>query len=186
MNLPVLTCNQCGASLEVSAEAESVTCSSCSAQLQVHRSGDAAYTEVLDTQQEQTDQVVDDVETMKLRLDLGELDREWMERHVGESGSLPVAGMTVFGVVGFGIAGLLSLGAGVAIVTRRPEWAGLFLLLGGFLTIGSVVELQRISRRNQAYSQAKQNYEAKRRAILREIDAVKGTANQANGNHRSG
>ena len=85
MKILALTCNHCGAPLEVPAKTRFLTCTFCSSQLEVHRSGNAAYTEVLKALQEQAEQVADDVETLKLKRDLDELDRKWIEerkRHV--------------------------------------------------------------------------------------------------------
>ena len=78
MQLLSLTCNHCGAPLEVPGEARFVTCTHCSSRLAVQRSGGAAYTEVLEVLDQRTEQIADDVEKLKLENRLERLDREWM------------------------------------------------------------------------------------------------------------
>ena len=122
--------------------------------------------------------VADDMETMKLRLDLGELDREWMEEKERHG---PADGLTVLGRVGLGVAGVLILGSGVVIATRatwgEAAWAALFIPLGIFYTGSSVLELRRIFQSNEAYNRAKENYETRRQELLRKFEAAEATAN---------
>ncbi|MCA9217740.1 MAG: hypothetical protein KDB27_31945 [Planctomycetales bacterium] len=68
-----VSCNQCGESLEVSANSRFVTCSSCRSQLEIHRTETAWFTEAIDrgTHGPSTDRVNRDVER---------LDREWQSK----------------------------------------------------------------------------------------------------------
>ena len=72
MKLLALNCNRCGAPLEVPQKAKFITCTFCQTQLSIQRSGGAAYTEALEELGERTEQLVDDVEVLKLQ---GELNR---------------------------------------------------------------------------------------------------------------
>jgi hypothetical protein len=73
-----LTCEHCGAPLEVPEKARFVTCTYCSARLEVLHSGNAVYTHVLEALQQRTEQIAEDVRTLKLQSRLDQLDREWM------------------------------------------------------------------------------------------------------------
>ncbi len=78
MRVLSVTCNHCGAPLEVPKKAKFVTCSFCSSRLAVHHSGNAVYTEVLESIEQKTAEIAEDVETIKHQNDLERLDREWM------------------------------------------------------------------------------------------------------------
>jgi DNA-directed RNA polymerase subunit RPC12/RpoP len=124
MRLVSLTCNQCGAPLEVPEKVQFVTCAYCSARLTIHHSGNAVYSESLDEIEKRTAEIADDLETIKLQNELESLDRQWMldrERYKvkGEDGHYSVpgqAGSIVAMVVaaGFGLfwtVGAASMGA---------------------------------------------------------------------------
>ncbi len=57
MRLLSLTCNHCGAPLEVPAKTRFLTCNYCSSRLEVHRSGSAVHTEVLEAIEERTKKI---------------------------------------------------------------------------------------------------------------------------------
>ncbi|HET6249931.1 MAG TPA: hypothetical protein VFE47_19735 [Tepidisphaeraceae bacterium] len=73
-----ITCDHCGAPLEVPPGTRFVTCRYCNSRLEIHQNGGAAYTEVLEAIDERTQHIAEDVETIKLQNQLNQLDREWM------------------------------------------------------------------------------------------------------------
>ncbi len=77
MKLLALTCNNCGAPIEVPEETKFFTCSHCESRLAVHRSGNAVYTDVLDALQQRAIQIATDMEVLKVQDKLGRLDRQW-------------------------------------------------------------------------------------------------------------
>src|SRR5687767_5937367 len=78
-----VSCNHCGAPLQVPAGTRYVTCTYCGARLEVHRSGNAAYTEVLEALQQKTTQIAGDVEAIRVQNEIERLDREWMMEREG-------------------------------------------------------------------------------------------------------
>jgi hypothetical protein len=166
MKILTLTCNQCGAPLEVPAKTRFLTCTFCSSQLEVHRSGNAAYTEVLEAVQKRTEEVADDVETIELKLELEKLDREWKEerkRHLFQN-SVPTkgtaAGLAVFGVV----IGIACIGVGVA----GAGWEAIFMGLGMF--VGLAIMAAICHAKAERYNSAKQRFEDQRRELLQKIE----------------
>jgi hypothetical protein len=59
-----LSCNKCGAPLEVPAGTNFLTCSYCKSRLAIHTSGSAFYTEVLEQIDQKTTQILDKVDTL--------------------------------------------------------------------------------------------------------------------------
>ena len=169
MQLLSLTCNHCGAPLEVPEGAKFVTCTHCSSRLAVQRSGGAAYTRVLESLEQRTEQIADDVETLKLQSELDRLDREWMlerdqymvqdkhgRRHFpSKAGSI----LFMFVVIGFVILWM-------AIARSEPVF--LFGLL--FIAVAVVLFFVRMQKADQ-YQRHRRQYERRRGQILREIDS---------------
>jgi hypothetical protein len=75
-----VTYNKCGGALDIPAAARFVTCTYCGSRLEVHRSGGAAYTEVLDAIEQRTERIAEDVGHIRFQNELEQLDREWMMR----------------------------------------------------------------------------------------------------------
>src|SRR3954464_7478038 len=75
-----VACNKCGASLPVTAGTRFVTCAYCGSQLEIPRSGSAVYTEVLQSIDQRTQRIEQDVEQIKRQNELEQLDRDWMMR----------------------------------------------------------------------------------------------------------
>ena len=59
-----LTCNSCGAPLEVPSSANYVTCNHCSTQLTIRRQENVTFTESLERLAERTDQLTEQVENL--------------------------------------------------------------------------------------------------------------------------
>src|SRR4051812_45225470 len=75
-----VSCNHCGAPLEVSGTTNFLTCGYCGARLEVKRSGGAVYSEVLAAIDSRTQRIEQDVDTIKRQNEVERLDREWMMR----------------------------------------------------------------------------------------------------------
>lgn len=172
MTTLALTCNQCGASLEVPEETRFLTCTACSSQLEVHRSGSTAYTEVLEA-----------VEPVKVELELEKLDREWMEEIEKHHSSIPrlnrrqfvgwiamVAGM----VLAFVGVWLHSLGDDVRLERLLHPWPWVCIALGVFGVIGWAVFVLATGsdrRRIGMYNLAEQSFLYRRQQLLQNLAA---------------
>jgi hypothetical protein len=77
MELESLTCNNCGASLQVPHAANFVTCASCGSQLAVKRTESVAYTEVLTRLDKRTTQMETELRRLKLDSELDRIDDDW-------------------------------------------------------------------------------------------------------------
>jgi hypothetical protein len=174
-----LTCNQCGAPLEVPAKTRSLTCTFCASQLEVHRSGGAAYTEVLKPLQQRTDQVAEDMETVKLTLELEKLDRRWMQKRkslVLQNGQVPTKDRALFALWIPAIIGIvgISVALGIAITSADDTALSTGIPVFIFWGIGPIVlgvSLHAfLSQKAEAYKLAKQRYDRRRRELLQDYD----------------
>lgn len=171
MQLLSLTCNHCGAPLEVSENAKFVTCTHCASRLAVQRSGGAAYTEVLEALEQRTEQIADDVESLKLQSELDRLDREWMlerdrymvqdkhgrRRFPSKTGSIIVMVL----VIGFTLVWM-------AMASSSGPLVALFGLL---FIAGAVWVFTAQLRRAHQYERRRQQYERRREQLLRRIES---------------
>ena len=79
--MPVVSvsCNHCGAPLEVAESPRFVTCRHCGSRLKIEHGQGAAYTEVLEELQATQREMADDIETLRLQNELERVDREWSD-----------------------------------------------------------------------------------------------------------
>jgi LSD1 subclass zinc finger protein len=169
MKLLSLTCNQCGAPLEVPEGAKFITCTHCSTRLVVQQSGGAAYTETLEAIGQRTEKIADDVETLKLQGELDRLDREWMlereqymvrDQHGGRR--LPrraAAGIVTAIVVGFAVLWMFMAQEAAAVLF------GLLFIAAAVVVF--CINLQKADR----YERRLRQYESRRRRILSEMES---------------
>lgn len=171
MRLVSLNCNQCGAPLEVPEKVQFVTCGYCSARLSIQRSGGAVYSQALDEVEKRTEQIADDLETIKLQNELASLDRQWMldrdkYRVKGRDGeySVPSQAGSIVGMIlaaGFGLfwtVGAASMGA--------PFFFPLFGIVFVILAIGGGISSL---NKAAAYQDSHGIYEARRKSLLQQI-----------------
>lgn len=186
-----LTCNHCGAPLEVPSGTRFITCKYCSSRLEVHQTESAAYTEVVQALTEKTAEIADDLETIKLQNRLEQLDREWAmarERFVtrDKDGSVSEPSAVVSVVAGV-VA--IAMGTGWMVFTSSffsffssvpdhmpgpgPDLFTLFsrifplfglVFIGGGI-LAAVLGLSGASN----YARKKSAYEAKRREVLERL-----------------
>ena len=77
MKLISLVCNHCGGTLEIPEETRYLTCQFCKTNLMVESSGNAFFTSELEELDRKTDQIADEVESLKRENDINRLDRNW-------------------------------------------------------------------------------------------------------------
>jgi DNA-directed RNA polymerase subunit RPC12/RpoP len=168
VTLESLSCSHCGAPLEVPPGVRYATCAHCGSRLAIHRTGTAAYTEVLEEIRDRTARMAEDLGHIRLQNELERLDREWEARRAplmthGKDGSVnppSAAGGLLGGLLagGFGIFWLVmafSMGAPPFFLLFGVAFIGL-ALAGGIYT----------ASRAQEYSAAEQEYRRQRVELL--------------------
>ena len=177
MTLEPITCNNCGAALNVPPGANFVTCAYCGSRLAVKRTPSVVYTEVLqqiNRLDRRTQQVSADVQQLQLESELEQLDRAWAQERTrylppNRDGSvtepntrrlffltgLEVAAVLVTAYIAFSQFGLIEN------VFSVPMVVTILLMI---VVIGSVM-IWTIRIANK-YQQAKAAYLARRAAIV--------------------
>ena len=171
--MPVVSvsCNHCGAPLEVAESTRFVTCRHCGSRLKIEHGQGAAYTEVLEELQATQREMADDIETLRLQNELERVDREWSDEQrsfetTDKHGrrSLPTEGNTALAVIAalFGI-GFVIFWISVASSMDAPGIFPVFgLVMLGALVFGVVRSFQQADR----YKAAEKRYRARRRKVL--------------------
>jgi DNA-directed RNA polymerase subunit RPC12/RpoP len=178
MTLEPITCNNCGAALDVPPEANYVTCAYCASRLAVKRTSSVVYTEVLQELDARTQRMAADLGRLQLQSELERIDHEWeqqrqpyllRDRTTGATFE-PGGPLTALSVVMTALASTL-LGFFIVVwsVVFRSDYSPAFLLLA-FLALGLIVwatvaRIRKLSR----YQRAKSAYEARRAAIVQRV-----------------
>jgi hypothetical protein len=169
VNAIAVTCNKCGAALDVPAGARFVTCTYCGSRLEVHRSGGAAYTEVLDAIEQNAERIAEDVGQIRLQNELEQLDREWMMRREqfmvsGRHGTRRLPGK-VASLVGAAVAGVFGVFWTAAATSMGAP--GFFTLFGVVFVLFAVGGGIYAFTKAGDYEQAEREYQSRRAALLR-------------------
>ena len=171
MKLIDLTCNHCGAPLEVPAKTRFLSCTYCQSRLAVRTSGGAAYTEVLDDIASNTDRMADDLEAIRTEKEIERLDREWQMTRQGllthdKDGNAHLPNRAAS--VGGGVIAII-FGALWMVFASSMGAPGIFPLFGlvfiGFAVVSMFSGVSKSSR----YSDAKRRYEDQRRDAIRKL-----------------
>jgi hypothetical protein len=173
-----LTCNHCGAPLEVAEGTNFVTCRFCSSRLAVEHSESAFYTRVVEAIEQQTNALSQDLETIKLQNEIERLDREWqMQReqlcHRGKDGQLrePTVVATIVGSVllsAFGVVGLVMASAAPSFGGNSPIFS-IAPIVGFGVIIVAVVGAIRGFPKARQFEDNKASYESRRRRLLADL-----------------
>jgi hypothetical protein len=158
-----VTCNHCGAPLQVPDSTRFVTCSHCGSQLEIHRSGNAVYTEVLQRIDERTEQMADDLNVIRRQNEIERLDREWQMRREtllvrNKDGSTSTPG-AIGAIVGSVFAGVI----GCFVLSSAPSPMNLIGLV--FILIGVVGGIMQVGKASE-YRDAEAAYLRQRQALL--------------------
>ena len=167
MKLLSISCNQCGAPLEVPTDVKFVTCQFCESQLQVHRTENSAYTEVLEALEQKTNEIASDVAHLKLQSELQNLDRDWERKRKsfmvkGENGHLSIPSKTS-SIVG----AVVGVGFGIFWIAMVSSMGG-----GGFALFGVLFIGVSIFASGHAFSKADAFEKAKRRYRRKRLDLI--------------
>jgi hypothetical protein len=125
MEVQSLSCNGCGAALDVGPATNFVTCVHCGSRLAIKRTASSAYTEVLGQIAGHTAQMRDDLEIIRLKSELELLDVAWANKRAeyekAEATTPTTTGGSSVGTFGCGVllapAGAVALVSGLCSVT---------------------------------------------------------------------
>jgi DNA-directed RNA polymerase subunit RPC12/RpoP len=178
MTIESLSCNSCGAPLEVPQSANYITCNYCKARLTVKRTGSTAYTEVLDTIAGNTDQMAGDLRFMRLRHELELLDADWAQKSEELARQRKADGIKLLAAKKKTEPSIFAVGlaiVGVLLLFQRDAFLFGLVLIGVALLISISMkrpaerkykELQQeISRRQDERDIVERQYRNKRREI---------------------
>ena len=177
-----LSCNNCGAPLEVPEQTKFLTCAHCGSRLQIGRSGSAVYTELVEQVEavaRSAQEIAADVEEIRLHHRLEALDREWQQeqrsfmlrtRRGGERLPTEVGPLGVVPIV----IGVLWTILATAMTQQAPDDGPVvkvfFPLVGVAAIIGGIYSLVTISKKAEAYRGAEERYRQRRQALQRQIE----------------
>jgi hypothetical protein len=167
VDITKVSCNGCGASLEITSAARFVTCRYCGASLEIKRTDSAVFTEVLDRIDQRTSDIAQDVSALRRHQELEDLDRQWELRRQsllvhGKYGDYqPSASRGTFTILAGVIGGLIWM-----TLTAAGRGAGAWPLLG-LLFIGAGIGggIRMLSKATQ-FEQERQHYQRRRDQIV--------------------
>lgn len=174
MDVISVTCNHCGAPLEVAESVRFVTCRYCKSSLEIKRTASAVYTEVLERIDERTEKMAEDLAAIRRQNELEALDREWAMRREtllvrSKNGSIsePSAGVGVVASIGAAIFGVIWT------VMAASMGAPVFFPLFGVVFIGAAIfgGVRAVTHAG-AYKREQELYEQRRAALMRDDERV--------------
>jgi hypothetical protein len=184
-----VTCDGCGAALEVGERARFATCKYCGAKLEIKHTESAVFTEVLERIDKNTAGMAEDLDAIRREQEIARLDREWQLERAGflqrdKHGNLHEPS-TTGGMVGAFIGGgfgLLWTIMAIAMTGSAPAEGPfvvakvIFPLFGILFTIGAVVAGIKGASAAGQFEQAQSAYQRKRAALVAEGKAVAAAA----------
>lgn len=108
MQLEAISCNNCGATLEVGESTRFVTCNYCNSRLEVKRTASTRYTALLEKIEGHAEAIAADTSVMRLKAEVELLESDWREKQAqavavpdGSSAEVCALIAVVAGVVAF-------------------------------------------------------------------------------------
>ena len=178
MQVESLTCNKCGAPLDVPATVDFLSCGHCGSRLVVNRTGNAHYTETIEQLSKRAERMEEDIDRLALENDLEKLEREWQQEREqymvrGKDGSLSEPGNALVSNIAIGAFGGLLLLLTIMYFApwdfaSGPLWLGV-LVFAGFIAWSIFDAKRKLAR----YEAAMQEYERRKSEIMLQIQATK-------------
>lgn len=160
MRVESVSCNNCGAPLEVEAGTTSVTCGHCGSRLAVKRTGSSLYTELLEKIDQKTDAMARQLAELRHHAELERIDREWEQERQGflttdkrgNTHEPTTAGAILMGVIliGFGLFFAVTSG-GIGAPFIFPLVGLGFAGFGVFMLVAGPAKAREYQRAQEAY-----------------------------------
>ena len=176
-----LSCDSCGAPLEVPRSANFVTCQYCNNQLKIHRSPDVAYTETLQELTEHTAGINQRLDKLNLHQEIANLDREWESQRQtfmvrGKDGRevTPNGFGAVFSGIAITVFGIFWTIMAFSITSSAPDFPPfsivkyLFPMFGVVFVVAGIVGSAHAYTKSTALAQAERQYRQRRSQLLRQ------------------
>jgi transcription elongation factor Elf1 len=168
-----VSCQNCGAPLEVAEGVRFITCGFCNSRLEIHRSPTSVYSELIDKIERRTEEMAENLGVIRIQNELEQLDREWMMQRDGFMVRGKDGSTSEPGGVGGLVASLFAAGFGVVwtifAASMGAPWP--FPLFGVificFALFGGISTMAKGSR----YQSARDEYEERRRILLERINS---------------
>lgn len=178
MRLEELTCNSCGAPLEVPETANFVTCNHCSKQLAVRRTEDVTYTETLGRLAQQTEELTERLDDLSSHHQVEALDREWeLERekymitHKNGSRDIPTEGGAIGNGVVATVFGAIWTSMTLGMPSQMPGAVRvLFPLIGVMIIVGGIFASISTYQNAEKYRNAERRYRSRREDLTGTIE----------------
>lgn len=169
MELTSISCGNCGAPLQIPADARFVTCNHCRSQLAVKHSDSVTYTEKLEELDERTEQLQEEVQQLRFQNELARIDRDWEREREGYMITDKHGRRHEPSVAGSVVGGIVAVGFGIFWMMMLPAQAGGFALFGVvFVLVGIGVSIYGYVRA-QDYLRAERNYRRRRNGLYRKM-----------------
>jgi hypothetical protein len=170
MQIESVSCNNCGAPLDVGARTNFVTCGQCGSRLAIKRTESSLYTELLGKIDQKTDTMARHLAELRYHAELEKLDREWEQEKQGflttdKSGNKhePTIASAILG-------GVICIGFGLffAVVSSNIQAPFIFPVVGlGFAGFGVFLLIAGPSRARE-YQRAQEAYRRRRDGLTPE------------------
>jgi DNA-directed RNA polymerase subunit RPC12/RpoP len=169
-SLIALSCNHCGAPLDVPSGTRFVTCAHCGSRLTVSESDGAYVTAVLQELSDKTDRMDGVLRGLQLQQELERLDAEWAAHEERDDYPVvPLDDKSTGRMLG-GLAVLCCFVGLIVAVVAGPSLAP--LVLGAFGCLALLLLLTNLSFREGDRAVAERDYLARRVTLVRELRAT--------------
>ena len=178
MELTPVTCNGCGAALQVPEGARFVTCRYCNASLEIKRTDSAIYTETLQRIDQRTAEMAEDLDAIRHEHELERLDREWTLRRESFMSRSKHGNVTEPSVVGGIMAIVIGGGFGLfwtimafsitshGAAMGAPLGISIFPLFGVLFIVVAVISGLTMMSKALRYQQEQRDYQRQREKVL--------------------
>jgi DNA-directed RNA polymerase subunit RPC12/RpoP len=168
MDTESITCNHCGAPLQIPGSANYVTCNHCGSNLAVRRTASVVFTETVDKLSATTEQLASQVARLERSQKLDSLDRYWEAQQkrymITDSEGRTRLPNETMAIVGGGVAIVF----GVFWTMFAYSMSPLFSLFGVlFIVIGAVTSSIHVKKARQ-FTKAASRYQRERAKLLHE------------------
>ncbi len=165
MKLTPVSCQNCGASLEVPDHARFVTCQFCRTQLSVQHTGSAVFTELLGNIADKTNEMAGDLKAIRLQNEIEKLDREWALERAAHMIRQKDGSLQKPGGIGIIFGGIFALGFGIFWTVTALAHTGSFGLFGLVFIACVISAIAQHATKRRAYHSAHEIYQERRRAL---------------------